>query len=618
MKQFLTFFSFLTKTLFSKHEGKPIIYFVVQSEESQEVPVRARAGSASISRKHLETEEATRPSSLNKTKTAPAQQPEAKPNPDDQKSSGRKSILDTISEDRKAFMEKDAAVQKSIASREEKIQQLKEKSLKKEDDLSAKTLELMELRERTRRMMEKARAKEAEFKENEKKLESVLTQDPATKRSRMDKILARANEKAAQLMAQKQQARQRQEAGGGGEDNLLAFLRSSHKQGRNIYDYIAPVKEQESGAHVEQTSDPLPGSPAGFGGVSMPMEDRHMIATEGSRQNGWLEEKDGAGRQPVSLAEERCQGSEVKQPTQEPADKNRRQAGGQSLGNKFMTMYRDFSDSVQNLTSPKQDRQNSSAPAAAAFYIGDEKSSSSMEMDSYGAWSSQLEHTIHSMEERTHTAAVSNGESRDDNEDDEDVPPKFCSADNYGHYAERWSLSPPQERQSRVASPRPLAQSTSKLRPLNKPAIIVNGRLRTKDNTSETKVQRNSGTTPPYGALVRRKSLSDNCLTAKSQQQRQRCQTMDRELDAFGIPRLPPRPRRSVSLMRETFTNRREEPLPQQQNAEKQRAISHETRTSSAAEFKSLFEAGSAGNSTRASRSSTPFRPPQVCITKYS
>ena len=137
--------------------------------------MRARAGSASISRKQLEAEEATRPSSLNKTKTAPAQQPEAKPNPDDQKSSGRKSILDTISEDRKAFMEKDAAVQKSIASREEKIQQLKEKSLKKEDDLSAKTLELMELRERTRRMMEKARAKEVEFKENEKKLESVLT-----------------------------------------------------------------------------------------------------------------------------------------------------------------------------------------------------------------------------------------------------------------------------------------------------------------------------------------------------------------------------------------------------------------------------------------------------------
>jgi hypothetical protein len=508
-------------------------------------------------------------------------------------------------------MEKDAAVQKSIAAREEKIQQLKEKSLKKEDDLSTKSKELMELRERTRRMMEKARAKEAEFKENEKQLERVLNQDPTAKQSMMDKILAKASQKAEQLRAEKREARRRQEeaaaAGGGDEDNLLAFLRRSHKEGRNIYDFLDPGAEKGTDIvpHVKPTISDSHEVPVNELGTSVDVSTSKINSkarsTGGlSSQNGWKEEQRGLNSTVINFTHKKDSAvCDIGQMEQEPLNKIRgkQEGGGQSLSNKFITMYKDFSDSVHNLTSPKQSRHVAETSAAEKKIA-----------DSEGTL------TFNGSCEKWAAVEV---------EREEEALPSFCSPENYVHYAERWSLSPPQERQSRMntasPTPRPPAPPpASKLRPLNKPAIIVNGRLRTKDYSSEVrerkKKESNGAASPPYGALVRRKSLSDNCLTAKSQQQRVRSQTMERELDAFGIPRLPPRPRRSVSLMRETFVNRgREEPQQQQHhNALKQRAISHETRTSSAAEFKSLFEAGSAGNSTRASRATTPFRPPQV------
>jgi len=533
---------------------------------------------ASISRKQEEAGEA------NKTKTTgPSQKAQADQPLKDEKSAVT-TLLDTISEDRKAFMEKDADVQRSIAIREEKIQQLKEKSIKKEDNLSTKAKELADLRERTRRMMEKARAKEAAFTENEQKLQQVLSQDPAAKRTMMDKILARANEKAAQMKAEKQARRLQGEEKG--EDDLLSFLRSSHKEGRNIYDYLAPdqdrLAENSTGIETASRNTSQPSSP---------------VSGAESKQNGWTEVKQNA-EPPVTIV-----------PTAEPSSVKSRRT---QLGDRFMTIYRDFSDTVQTLANPKPAR--TSHPPD----LNKEDTESS-------AWSTQVEQTIHSLEMRTETTGcVSNGHSLEVTDSTENLP-GFYTSESYVHYAERWSLSPPEQERQAHHTPAPPA---SKLRPLNKPAIIVNGRLRVPAENNKVhdgdtngvaakERYRKSGTNgPAYGTLVRRKSLSDNSLNVKSQQQRQRSQTMERELDAFGIPRLPPRPRRSVSLMRETFTNRgREEgPQQQQQNVLKQRAISHETRTSSAAEFKNLFEAGSAGNSTRASRASTPFRPPQVCL----
>ena len=64
-----------------------------------------------------------------------------------------------------------------------------------------------------------------------------------------------------------------------------------------------------------------------------------------------------------------------------------------------------------------------------------------------------------------------------------------------------------------------------------------------------------------YGKLERRKSLSDNCLLSKSRGGGAAGRTgreAGKELDSFGIPRIP-RQKRSVSLMRESYCRRQQE-----------------------------------------------------------
>ena len=74
--------------------------------------------------------------------------------------------------------------------------------------------------------------------------------------------------------------------------------------------------------------------------------------------------------------------------------------------------------------------------------------------------------------------------------------------------------------------------------------------------------------------------FSENCLLSKS---RQTLELKEKDLDAFGIPKIP-RQKRSVSLMRETFTKKpRDEKTV---DVDRQRRISHETKTTSAAELK--------------------------------
>ena len=141
--------------------------------------------------------------------------------------------LEVISEERKAFMEKDKKVQEGIQTRETKLQVLKEKSEKKDETLSAKEKELMALREKTRRMMMRAKEKEKDFKNDEKEFKSVLERDPKAKQSMMDKIMAKANAKA---IAMKEEMRKKRNQNN--DDNLLAFLRSSHKKGGDIYEFI--------------------------------------------------------------------------------------------------------------------------------------------------------------------------------------------------------------------------------------------------------------------------------------------------------------------------------------------------------------------------------------------
>ena len=162
------------------------------------------------------------------------------------------SKLEVISEERKAFLEKDKKVQEGIQTRETKLQVLKEKSEKKDETLSAKEKELMALREKTRRMMMRAREKEKDFKNDEKEFKSVLERDPKEKQSMMDKIMAKANAKA---IAMKEEMRKKRNQNN--DDNLLAFLRSSHKKGGDIYEFIDENAQPELSSACMSENTPI-------------------------------------------------------------------------------------------------------------------------------------------------------------------------------------------------------------------------------------------------------------------------------------------------------------------------------------------------------------------------
>ena len=122
---------------------------------------------------------------------------------------------------------------------------------------------------------------------------------------------------------------------------------------------------------------------------------------------------------------------------------------------------------------------------------------------------------------------------------------------------------------------------------------------------------------PPRPArLSRRKSLSEDNLLAPNQRKESTGQT---GVDAFGLPRISVQSRRSVSLMRDSFMSKKaERSSPASQLEGRQRSISKETQTSNASEFKAKFEIGSVSNLSKVSRSNAPYKPPKVDKTHLS
>ena len=120
----------------------------------------------------------------------------------------------------------------------------------------------------------------------------------------------------------------------------------------------------------------------------------------------------------------------------------------------------------------------------------------------------------------------------------------------------------------------------------------------------------NAGAARPFRLyrLSRRKSLSENSLLPG---RRSRDET--KEVDAFGLPKITYRGRRSVSLMRDTFLNKHEvRSSPSSDSEDRKRNIDKETKTSNATEVKARFESGNVVNPGRGSRASSPHKLPQV------
>ena len=169
---------------------------------------------------------------------------------------------------------------------------MKEKSLKKDANLSDKEKELQSLREKARKMMLRAQEKEKDFKNEEKEFKSVLEKGPKEKQSMMDKIMAKANAKA---IAMKEEMRKKRNQNN--DDNLLAFLRTSHKKGSNIYDLMdsnyqnentsamstencqlpIPEKTNENGSNLQDTTATATGT--------VPMKVEHSAISNGRMNN---------------------------------------------------------------------------------------------------------------------------------------------------------------------------------------------------------------------------------------------------------------------------------------------------------------------------------------------
>ena len=108
----------------------------------------------------------------------------------------------------------------------------------KEENISEKEKQLQEMRERTRRLLEKSRQKEQEFEASTKNFNETIkaNEPPEPKKATMkEKLKSKVSDKAKGMseMAKamkEEMRRKREEARKDEEDDLLAFLRKSHKE----------------------------------------------------------------------------------------------------------------------------------------------------------------------------------------------------------------------------------------------------------------------------------------------------------------------------------------------------------------------------------------------------
>ena len=136
------------------------------------------------------------------------------------------------------MMEKESELQRNLGSKEEKLHKLVEQQVTKEENISEKEKQLQEMRERTRRLLEKSRQKEQEFEASNKNFNETIkaNEPPEPKKATMkEKLKSKVSDKAKRMseMAKaikEEMRRKREEARQDEEDDLLAFLRKSHKE----------------------------------------------------------------------------------------------------------------------------------------------------------------------------------------------------------------------------------------------------------------------------------------------------------------------------------------------------------------------------------------------------
>ena len=503
-----------------------------------------------------------------------------------------------ISDKVEVLDQKDSECKREIYKREDKLNKMMESSNERERMLKERELEIQKLREKTRRMLEEARKKSEEFQTVEKSFISATDQnhnliDPhVEKQSRRKK----GGHKSSRAPEHKNKTADSHDADD--DKDLLAFLRQSHKKKTNIYDFLSNPPPSSPGTHDQSSHDNLKLNPSS----TQNLIDESMKQLESAAQSI---KSISSGVQSMQSRQRRIHDAQSILPRrphvedrweemkkEEVKKQEEKQVNGHNKSPALTQPQPKHNHNIIGLNTTNNHQMNDHTTTVKPPVI--ETNDLDQILVNGKHWATQLEESIETLENKcSGQSDMSNEIVVNKSDERSETPLDTCDT---RHYSQRWSeerftLSPsPGKEFSRSPSRSPRLRKSTKL-------------LKNQDSPPS----RVADKPPRPGRLSRRKSLSDDCLIKKKH-----------DTDAFGLPRISNKRERSVSLIRDSFTSKKDTKLDHVESEGRQRTISKETRTSNASEFKAKFETGSVSNLSIISRSASPYKPPKVDKTHLS
>ena len=472
---------------------------------------------------------------------------------------------------------KDSECKKEISKREEKLTKMIESSQDREKMLHDRELEIQQLRERTRRMLENAKRKNDEFQDSEK---ACLNdgQRPNNSDLKMSKKLISGQKSSRNT---KHDIKKKNASSSNQEDDkdLIAFLRQSHKNKTNIYNFM----EKRNSIDHEEVQKTLVNP------------DQSSVPPRKNGIQHYGNDFDQSVQQSLKQLDDAAAIVQQTASSLQPHKPRLREALD------ILPKRKHIEDRWEE--AKKQNISESHNEPAPPFDLVMPK----LEVVEMETPSQVREDFDQVMVNGKHWQV----EAQEDTENTENTEntEKTETEDYSAHYSKRWS----EERGT--LSPSPL---TDRSRSCSRTCSRTCSRSPQPRHT----VRPQLSLLPPCpdrpprpGRLSRRKSLSEDNLGPKRREEA----TSQVGVDAFGLPRITVQSRRSVSLMRDSFqSNKGKTGPPESQSEGRQRSISKETQTSNASEFKAKFETGTVSNLSKVSRSNSPYKPPKMDKTHLS
>ena len=474
---------------------------------------------------------------------------------------------------------KDIECKKEISKREDKLKKMNESSDEREKKLKERELEIQKLREKTRKMLEEAQKKSEEFQAVEK---TFLKGAEKVVVKKQKKGKSGHGQDSSKLMKHEGKNITADSSNSDDDKDLLAFLRQSHKKKTNIYDFMNSSKPNISEPQLPtRTTDFYP-------------SNQNVIFDQS------LASADNALHDDIKKKESKVEVQSISPPVIKTENSN----GFTKLKLKdvfnILPKKKHIEDRWEDIKKNEEINESILSTSNETNGPDPEPEFDQDQILVNGKhWAATLEESIDAIEK------IANNEDDCGNRSasPEHQSPSVDEVCDTRHYSKRWS----EERNT--LSPSPCvdrSRSTSKSPRLRKKYNII-----TSDSDSQSDNEKKVPTPsaiklkpPRPGRLSRRKSLSEDCLVPKRNAN---------SVDAFGLPRISTENKRSVSLIRDSFSSKKKEvKIDPIESEGRQRKISKETRTSNASEFKVKFESGSVSNLSRLSRASTPYKPPHL------